>query len=160
MNVHLCSSLKVEVISLIAGMVTLSPMTVVPVCRVGDPLQLTCTATVEFISWSIFRMSEQGTPEKEINDELINSRDRYQMTQTVVNSAIFTFSRSSAQNATPLISTLSIDSVNISLNGTVVQCSDLVKTTRSALSTIQIIDISEWFNHYLLISWCIYCCEL
>ena len=66
---------------------------------------------------------------------------------------MFTFSRSSAQGATPLISTLSIDSVSI---GMVVQCSDVVNTMISALTTIQIIDISEWFNHFLLlISWCI-----
>ena len=148
---YLCSSLKVEVISLNAGMVTLSPMTVAPVCRVGDPLQLTCTATVEFISWNVFRISEQGTHEMKINDELINSRDSNQMAHTAVNSSTFTFSRSSAQGATPLISTLSIDSVNIGLNETVVQCSDVVNTTVSALTTIQIIDISEWFNHFLLL---------
>ena len=152
----LCSSLKVEVISLNAGMVTLSPMMVAPVCCVGDPLQLTCTATVEFISWSVFQINEQGTLEMEINDELVNSIDEHQMAHTVVNSSTFTFSRISAQGAAPLISTLSIDSVNIGLNGTVVQCSDVVNTTVSALTTIQIIDISEWFNHFLLlISWCI-----
>ena len=142
--------MKVEVIRLNAGTVILSPMMVALVCRVGDPLQLTCTATVEFISWSIFRISEQGILEKKINDAQINSRDPNQMPiQTVVNSATFTFNRSSAQFASPLISTLSIDSVNIGLNGTVVRCSDVGNTTISALSTIQIIDISEWFNHYI-----------
>ena len=124
-------------------MVTLSPMMVAPVCRVGDPLQLTCTATVEFISWSIFQISEQGTLEMEINDELINSRDDNQMTQTVVNSATFTFSRSSARGASPLISTLSIDSVSIGLNGTVVHCSDVANSGILASSTIQIVDTSQ-----------------
>ena len=99
-------------------MVTLYPMMLAPVCCVGDPLQLTCTATVEFISWSAFRISEQGTLEMEISDEPINSRDANQMAQTVVNSAMFTFNRSSACGASPLISTLSIDSVSIGLNGT------------------------------------------
>ena len=135
-------------------MVTLSPMMVAPVCHVGDPLQLTCTATVEYISWSVFRTSEQGTLEREINDELINSRDENQMAHTVVNSATFTFSRSSAQNALPLISTLSIDSVSIGLNGTVVQCSNVGNITISTLTTIQIIDISEWFNQFLLLISC------
>ena len=125
-------------------MVTLSPMMVAPVCRVGDPLQLiTCTATVEFISWSIFRISEQGTLERKINDELITSRDDNQMIQTVVNSVTFIFNRNSIQGASPLISTLSINSVNIGLNGMVVQCSDVVNKTISALTTIQIIDIRE-----------------
>ena len=57
-------------------------------------------SNLEFISWSVFRISEQGTLEREINDELINSRDAKQISQTVVNSAILTFIRSSAQNAT------------------------------------------------------------
>ena len=125
-------------------MVTLSLMMVAPVCRVGDPLQLTCTATVEFISWSIFRISEQGTLEMEINDVQINSRDPNQMPiQTVANSATFTFSRNSAQGASPLISTLSIDSVSIGLNGTVVHCSEIGNSGTLASSTIQIVDTSQ-----------------
>ena len=56
-------------------MVTLSPMMVAPVCRVGDPLQLTCTASVEFISWSILQPNEQGTIEEVTNSVQINARD-------------------------------------------------------------------------------------
>ena len=55
-------------------MVTLSPMMVAPVCRVGDPLQLTCTASVEFISWSILQPNEQGTIEEVTNSVQINAR--------------------------------------------------------------------------------------
>ena len=42
----------------------------------------------------------------------------------VVNSTTFTLIRNSAQNVLPLISTLSINSVSISLNETVVNCMD------------------------------------
>ena len=43
---------------LFAGQLTLSPMSVAPVCSVGDPLQLTCTASVEAgIKWNIFRVN-------------------------------------------------------------------------------------------------------
>ena len=133
-------SLALPFFSVQVAMLTLSPMMVAPVCRVGDPLNLTCTASVDFISWSIFRANEQG---KAINDELINSIDDNQMSQTVVNSAMFTFARTSAQGATPLISTLSIDNVSIGLNGTVVRCMEAGNMMSSASTTIQIIDTSQ-----------------
>jgi hypothetical protein len=43
-------------------------MNVAPVCRVGDPLQLTCTASdsIEFIRWSIVVINEQGMEEEDI----------------------------------------------------------------------------------------------
>ncbi len=131
-------------------MLTLSPMTVAPVCRVGDPLSLTCTASIDFIIWSVSRVNEQGMLEKAINDEPINSEDLLQMLQPIVTSlATFTFTRTSAQGELPLISTLSIDSVSISLNGTVVRCIDGRSQeennlmTGSTTCTIQIIDTRQ-----------------
>ena len=52
-------------------------------CHVEDPLQLTitCTASVEFIRWSVFQVNVQGTLERIINNQAINSRDASQMTQ-------------------------------------------------------------------------------
>ena len=129
------------------GMVTLSPKMVAPVCRIGDPLQLTCTTSVEFVSWSILRVNEQGMLERAIIDEPINSRDMHQLTETTVNDlATFTFMRISARNAVPLVSTLSIDSVSIGLNGTVVNCTDTRNRGGSVISastTIQIVDTSQ-----------------
>ena len=126
-------------------MVTLSPMMVAPVCHVGDPLQITCTASVEFIRWSILQSNEQGTLSLvEVTSAQINSRDvNVQMSDRKVNSATFTFMRSSARFASPLISTLSIDLVNIDLNRTVVRCSDVANPMISVSTTIQIIDISN-----------------
>ena len=84
-------------------MLTLSPVMVAPVC-LGDLLQLTCTASVQFIRWSILQPNEQGIL-VEVTSAQINSRDANQMTPRVVNSATFTFIRSSAEDTTPLIST-------------------------------------------------------
>ena len=123
-------------------MLTISPITMVPVCRTGDAVRITCTASVEFISWSILQQ-RQGTLERISNDQTINSRDASQMTQVEVNSVLFTFMRTSARGASPLISTLSIDSVNNSLNGTVVRCSDVANPMTSASTRIQIIDASQ-----------------
>ena len=132
-------------------MVTLSPMTVAPVCRVGDPLQITCTASVEFIRWSIRVVSDQG-----IHAEItanINSRDTsQQLTQRVVNSSTLSFIRNSAQSSS-LISTLSIDSVSIGLNGAVVQCVEVGVSMVSASTTIHIVEVSysEFFPLFLTI---------
>ena len=119
-------------------MLTLSPVMVAPVC-LGDPLQLTCTTSVEFIKWRILQPNDQDTL-LEVANAQINSRDTNQISHRVVNSATFTFMRSSAQGASPLISTLSIDSVNIGLNGTVVNCSDVPNLIKSASTTIHVID--------------------
>jgi hypothetical protein len=123
-------------------------MTVAPVCHVGDPLELTCTASIDFIIWTISRVNEKGMLEKAINDEPINSEDLLQMLQPVVISlATFTFMRTSAQGELPLISTLSIESVSIGLNGTVVNCTDGRSREENksipVSTTIQIIDTSQ-----------------
>ena len=122
-------------------MLTLSPMTVAPVCHVGDPLQLTCTASVEFVRWSILQVNERGILVEVAAAVQLNSRDENQMRQIedLVDSATFTFIRSSAQFASPLISTLSIDSVSIGLNRTVVRCMEAGGSTSSASTTIKII---------------------
>ena len=129
-------------------MLTLSPMTVVPVCHVGDPLNLTCTASVEFITWRVFHVNERGMLKMAINDEPINSEDSFQMPEPIVsNLATFTFTRTSARFSLPLTSTLSIDSVSIGLNGSVVNCVDgrswIANRLMSASTTIQIIDTSQ-----------------
>ena len=125
-------------------MVTLSPMTVAPVCQVGDPLQLTCSASAQSIRWSIFRViNEQGTLAEVTNSLIIDSSDANQMKQREANSATLTFTRSSPPGASPLISTLSIDSISIGLNGTAVHCSDIASPITSASTIIQIIDISQ-----------------
>ena len=124
---------------------TLSPNMVAPVCRVGDPIQLTCTASVEFIQWSILRVNHEqgGKLEKVTNDVVMNSRDPSQMIQTTTNSIVFTFTRISTQGASPLVTTLSVDSVGTDLNGTVVNCTDVANTMTSASTTFQIIDSNQ-----------------
>ena len=122
------------------GLVTLSPMMVAPVCDIGDPLQLTCTTSLQFVKWSILQANEQGTLEKVTNDVKVTVNQTIQPIR--VNSATLIFTR--VDQRMPLISTLSIDSVNIHLNGTVVLCSDLAESAMlSASTTIQIIDNNQ-----------------
>ena len=122
-------------------MVTLSPMTVAPVCHVGDTLNLTCTAYIEFIGWSFTVVNQQG------RDEEITRLSYYggpvnQSLLIKVNSTTFSLRRISARFALPYISTLSIDSVSIGLNGTEVNCMNAINLMVSASTTIQIIDTS------------------
>ena len=117
-------------------------MTVAPVCRVGDPLQITCRATVQFIRWNISQVNEQGSL-VEVASAQINSLDANQMTQRIVNSSTFTFMRTSVQRDSPLISILSIDSVSIGLNGTILRCANGSNQSISASTTIKIIDIRK-----------------
>ena len=135
-------------------MVTLSPMSVAIVCHVGDPLQLMCTGSVQFVRWRIFQVNEQGILEEATDSVLIGSSDANQMKQKVVHSVIFTFMRISTQRAIPLISTLSIDSVNTALNRTVVRCTDVANPTSSATTTIKIMDngSSKFENYHIIIT--------
>ena len=117
--------------------ILLSPMSVAPVCHVGDPLQLTCTASVDFLEWNMRVINEHGRLH-EIT-AFSNSRDmNQQLTPMVVNDTSFTFMRISARNATPLMSTLAINSISIGLNGTVVRCRDANNPMTSASTTIHI----------------------
>ena len=123
-------------------MVLLSPTKVAPVCHVGDHLNLTCTASVDFIRWSFIVVTEQGREDKITIFSTSRALSQQPM-PIVVNSTTFTLIRNSPQSVLPLISTLSIDSVSIGLNGTVVNCMDSRNSTTSASTTIQIIDTSN-----------------
>ena len=116
---------------------TLSPTSVAPVCRVGDPLELTCSSSGNFSRWTFSAGNEQGVPQEYRRN--INTQDgSQQMSMINVNSTTFTFMRTSSQGMLPLVSTLVIDSVNRYLNGTEVHCLDLATTT-TASTTIRLI---------------------
>ena len=129
-----------------AGTLILSPTMVAPVCRVGDQLNITCTSSVEFIEWSIMLIyNDLGTPENITELYVGSSGTSQQVPPITVNSTTFTFKRDSPQGASTLISTLSIDSVNIGLNGTIVRCMEVGNLMISASTTIYIVksDVSN-----------------
>ena len=80
-----------------------------------------------------YGMEEEITAIRNSLDHSLPPKER------TINSTTFNFLRTSAQNASPLISTLSIISVGIALNGTVVNCMDANNPMLSASTTIQII---------------------
>jgi hypothetical protein len=101
--------------------VRLSPSGVAPVCS-GGQLELTCTTTGNFLRWSfsVFRGNETSATEF---IRTISSTSEA-MAQLVVNSMVFNFSRISAHNSMPVMSSLVISPVSSSLNGTVMNCMD------------------------------------
>ena len=123
-------------------MVTLTPMMVAPACVLG-PLRPTCTASVDFMQWSIVVVNEQGMDEEitAIRNSLDPSPPPKE--RKINSTYIFTFTRTSAQAESPFISTLYIDSVSIGLNETVGHCMDANNPMTSASTTINIIDVSE-----------------
>ena len=121
-----------------ADIVTLSPTPVAPVCRVGDPLELTCNLSGIFLEWSFTVGNEQGVPRN--YRETIHFQD-FSEPMLLVNSTTFTFMKTYNQGMLPLISTLVIDSVNRYLNGTEVHCLDK-ETYATASTTIHLFENS------------------
>ena len=118
-------------------------MTEAPVCRVENPLEINCTAPVQNLKWNIYQPNEHGFLQEVTPVVKITSLDENQMRQRTINSSTFTFVTSSAPGASSLISTLSIDSVSIGLNGTVVQCADVANPMTPASTIIQIIGTTQ-----------------
>ena len=141
-----------ELMLMYIGTLMISPAMMAPVCHVGDPLNITCMAsTAEFIEWSIMLIyNHLGTPENITSLYVGSTSQQVHVPPIAVNSTTFTFKRDSPQGASPLISTLSIDSVSIGLNGTIVRCMEVGNTMTSASITIQIVDVSnsESDNHH------------
>ena len=85
-----------------------------------------------------------GQGRVQIIDRNINLNDASQQTSTtMVNSTLFTFTRTSAQGASPLSSIFTTDSVSNGLNGTVVECLEADGPMAAGSTLILIIDINH-----------------
>ena len=118
-----------------AGVVTVSPSGVVaPVCY-GGQLALTCTTSVTgmFLQWSFSLIRGNDTTPTLFTRTIIPSVSTNEaMSYLILNSAMFNFSRISAQNILPLMSRLLIGPADGRLNGTEVNCEDLDSSERAA----------------------------
>ena len=119
------------------GVVTLSPPGVAPVCS-GGQLELMCTTAGSALDWRFRVFLENETTLTDIRRVFVSSDSASTaMSLLMVNSTLFSFSRISARGSLPVESTLLIDPVSNNLNGTVVNCFDLVSS--NSLSTTVII---------------------
>ena len=114
-----------------------------PACQ-GEELQLRCNTTDVYLQWSYSLHNEQGLL---INyTRKVSSLDiSQQRSQIVVNFTLFNFLRISGPGL-PLVSTLTINSVENSLNGVDISCAGLANgfETAVATTTVSIIDESSY----------------
>ena len=95
-----------------SGISTLSPPGVAPVCS-GGQLELTCTTTGGFLVWTfnVFRGNE-STVTNILRNILSTDSAGGAMSELIVNSTMFNFSRTSAQDRLPVMSRLLINPVS------------------------------------------------
>ena len=123
------------------GFLKLSPFEVTQVC-VRQEVKLTCATSETFLVWNFVPplLNAQGASLPQ--DWFIASRDLSQQIQRLtVNFTSFTFMRTSTQNSSFLVSTLTIYNSSSALNMAGVSCTEIVGSERamSALTTILII---------------------
>ena len=116
------------------GVVEISPSVVAPVCQVGDQLELICIVPGEFLRWQ-FTVTLKDGSSRTFMPDIIADGPRGVSPPRMANSTIFIFSRLSTQ---PLISEMTINPVNVGLNGVQVNCIDS-ETSESAATTIQFV---------------------
>ena len=128
-----------------AGIVTLLPSGQAPVCH-GEQLQLTCNTTDVYLRWSYSVYNDQGLL---INyTRKISSLDiSQQHSRMVVNSTLFDFLRISGRGV-PLISTLTIHSVENTLNGVDIGCTGLAHSYETAMATTTVSIINESYYDF------------
>ena len=114
---------------------TLSIPGVAPACN-GDQLELTCTTTGEFLQWRFRVIRGNETIATEFTRTIASTVSISEViSQLVVNSIVFDFSRTSARDSLLVISRLVIGPVSSGLNETVINCIDL-DTAESSVTTI------------------------
>ena len=122
-------------------MVEISPSPVAAVCQEGDQLELICTLSDIFLRWEFTVFPENASHTVII----ISAGPSGIPPPLMISGSMITFSRLSGQDVLPLISRVTIASVSIGLNGTVVNCFegstsiDVVATT-----VIRIIDPGQF----------------
>ena len=120
------------------GGVVISPPTVAPVCS-GDLLELRCTTAGSFLEWSFFLIPDGETTARKYARVLHSQSPA--TSELTVSSITFTFSRISTEGSEPLTSMLLIDPVSDDLNGTEVNCTDVIRSN-STSTHIQVINES------------------
>ena len=126
--------------------VVISPPEVTSVCS-GGQLELTCTVPGTFLEWSFFLVPEGETMARRffrtIHLESATS-------DLEVNSLTFTFSIISADGSQPLVSRLLIAPVSDGLNGTEVNCTDILASNTSS-THIKVINESTMISSESLV---------
>ena len=128
--------------------VMISPSGVVSVCS-GGQLELTCTVPGTFLEWTFFLVPEGETMARRFFRSLY-SGSLPATSDLEVNSITFTFSGISAEGSQPVVSRLLITPVSDDLNGTEVNCTDVVASNTSS-TRIKVINESAMITSESLV---------
>ena len=124
--------------------VVISPLEVA-VCS-GDQLELTCTVPGTLLEWSFILVSEG---DRRYN-RILDSNSFPATSDLEVKSIIITFSRISAKGTLPVVSKLLITPASDVLNGTEVNCTDVLASNTSS-THIKVINESTMISSELLV---------
>jgi hypothetical protein len=108
----------------------ISPPGVASVCS-GEQLDLICTTPGTLLEWSFFLVPWEETTAIRY-DRILHSESFPATSDLEVNSITFIFSRISAEGSLPLVSTIVIDPASDDLNGTEVNCTDVLASNTSS----------------------------
>ena len=109
-----------------------------PVCS-GGQLELMCTTGGIALEWRFRLFLENETIVTDIPRVFFSSDSASAaISRLMVNSTLFSFSRTSARNSLPLESSLVIGPISDHLNGTVINCIDL-ESLQNLSTTVVII---------------------
>ena len=104
----------------------ISPVGIVPVCS-GALFELSCNTTGSPLEWRFSLTPENGTTATEYSRVITATGQPIdKTTQLVIDSMTFIFTRTSAEDSFPVMSRLLISPVGRGLNGTVINCEDLI----------------------------------
>ena len=131
--------------------VLLSPSGDVPVCPESHP-SVRCSTNFSILEWNVmvFEARTSGQSISINRRVLITSAAETNLRQLTISGQSFIFTRNSALNSNPLISTLTIANVLLDLSTIKVNCTDtgdLLAETSTSVATISIINphISRYF---------------
>ena len=116
-----------------AGDVVMSPSRRAAVCRVGDSLEIRCTTTDRFLTWRVILTGTTDRITRTLSSTIVNPEI------VVINTTVFTFSRTSELGSTPLVSNLEIGSTGRNLNGTQIVCMEVGASSMKDTTTVYII---------------------
>ena len=104
------------------GVVMVVPSEIAPACN-GEQLKVTCTITGSFLGWNITLVHNETM----ISYIRIITSDGPSSEQApvITNSTMIRFLRTSTERASPLISTVVINPISGTLNGSRVECTEL-----------------------------------
>ena len=96
-------------------------------------MEILCTTQERFLEWSFFLVPDGQTMARRFSRALHSGSATSDLE---VNSIIFTFSRISAEGSQPVMSRLLIYPANEELNGTLVNCTDVLASETKSTSVL------------------------